>query len=56
MKDKKMKFTITETNGDKPIEEWIVKNLKIYAEREHGVKLNVEIKNGPKQSDSPSNK
>lgn len=42
--NKKMKFTYTEKNGNKPIEEWLVKNLKIYAEKEHGMNLNAEIK------------
>lgn len=40
-----MKFTYTEKNGTKPIEEWLVRNLKAFAEKEHGMKLNVTIKN-----------
>ena len=39
-----MEFTYTEKNGSKPIDEWLIKSLKSYAEKEHGMKLNVRIK------------
>lgn len=40
-----MDFTFTEKNGSKPIDEWLIRNLKNYAEREHGIKLDIKIKN-----------
>lgn len=49
-----MSFTYTEKNGKKPIAEWLVPNLKIYAEKKHGVKLNVEITSDPKPTETTS--
>lgn len=51
-----MSFTYTEKNGKKPIKDWLVKNLKEYAEKEHGMKLNVEIKNDIDPSEATSKK
>lgn len=51
-----MKFTYTEKNGKKPINDWLIRNLKGYAEKEHGMKLNVEIKNDPEPSEATSKK
>lgn len=39
-----MKFTYSEKSGSKPISEWLVNGLKYYAEKEHGIKLNVKAK------------
>lgn len=43
-----MNFTFSETFGQKPISEWLIRNLKIYAEKEHGIKLDVKIEENPK--------
>lgn len=49
-----MTFTYTEKNGKKPIKDWLMKNLKNYAEKEHGMKLNVEIKSNTEPSKATS--
>lgn len=38
-----MNFIITEKNGDKPIEEFLKKHLKIYIEKELGIKVDIRF-------------
>lgn len=51
-----MEFTYTEKNGSKPIEEWIVRNIKEYAKDKYGIELNVEIKDSLKKDGATSDK
>ena len=49
-----MKFIITEKNGKKPFDEWLIRNLKIYAEKEHGMKLDIKIKSDSEPNETTS--
>lgn len=51
-----MEFTYTEKNGSKPIEEWIVRNIKEYAKNKYGIELRVEIKDSLKKDGATSDK
>ncbi|MED1802980.1 hypothetical protein [Brevibacillus porteri] len=39
-------FTYSEKNGDLPIEEWLIPELKEFAKQKYGISLNVWIKEG----------
>jgi hypothetical protein len=49
-----MAFTYTERNGDKPIGEWLAKQIEEYANKHYGVDIRVQVKSNDRQSEESS--
>jgi hypothetical protein len=41
--ENELEFIIIETNGDKPLDEWLIAGIKHYAKSKYGVALDVWV-------------